>query len=324
MYELCRSRSFLSILSIAMGLWLAVCGTGYATSWYMKPWKDIYRRVHPEIEPEWKSLDDAREWARNDGEVVEPVLLRILNSEYDDIPWTNGLLIAKEIPTEPVRDNLSRRLTAVMSGLADGCVESGTADGAAVVGIIDVLVHAKDPRVGAIAVALASKDCQPVIVVERCVEALQRVGDQQTIGQLARVPSRQRYVHIDRLCALAQKTIAARISGRDILRDADNELRAVTAKYLGALRSKDFAAYADAQPFAYRDVAKKEEVVREVFGNPQVEDVIRALAGVAGKEAFEIDRDNLEATLVVEGRYKFVYVLEVEGWKISGPTMIAP
>ena len=295
-----------------------------AATQILKIWVTVYKELNNGESPSWSSKDQATEWAVRESARLEPIVLSIVRGERPDVQWIAGLAIAQAIPTPKMCAALREILRDTISHAPAGRIEPGSLDEGGLINIIDILVEAAPTGLPPFLRSLLAQEKQSSLIIEHCVNALRRVGGRDDVETLRQVSLRREDPFIDRLCALAEKAIEARLSGRDILRDADNELRAVTAKYLGALRSKDFAAYADAQPFAYRDVAKKEEVVREVFGNPQVEDVIRALAGVAGKEAFEIDRDNLEATLVVDGRYKFVYVLEVEGWKISGPTMIAP
>jgi len=47
-------------------------------------------------------------------------------------------------------------------------------------------------------------------------------------------------------------------------------------------------------------------------------------AATADDEAFQIDRQRLEASIVVDDRYKFVYVLDRDGWKMFGPVGAGP
>ncbi len=315
-----RSYIWQFVSSLILGV--ALCATAHATSWYMKPWKEVYARIHPNTKPSWKSLNDAREWARKEQDLIEPVLLRILNSEYEDISWTHGLPVAREVPTGPVKNVLHRRLNETVRDAPDGCITLGSKASGGVTTIIEILGRSRDVRVESIALALVSKDCQPSLVVERCVEALQRVGGRESIEQLRRIPLRQRSEHIDRLCALAEKAIHTREQGRDIFANAEEELRVVTAQFIRATEQRDFTSFTAIQPFGFRRAVDEEEFTREILPHPESGSMLRVLKEIAGREQFRIDRDNYRATLIVDGRYQFTYVLEVDGWKILGPIRV--
>ncbi|MGD2110026.1 MAG: hypothetical protein PVI86_11630 [Phycisphaerae bacterium] len=287
----------------------------------MKPWKEVYQQIHPDSNPTWKSLDDAHAWAQREQELIEPVLLRVLDSEYENIPWTHGLPLAREIRTRPIVDALYARLKRLLGDAPGRCITVGSKEDAGITGIIEILGLSGDSRVQPLALALASKECQPSLVVERCVEAIRRVGGRDAIDKLKTVPLRQSNQHIDRLCGLAEKAIRMRLRGDNILAHAESQLRTVTRAWADAVEAQDMQAFLDVQPLRARDVVDEHDFKVELLQSPELPDILAAArkAATAEDDAFHIDEERLQASITVDEKYKFIYVLEVDGWKIGGP-----
>ena len=133
----------------------------------------------------------------------------------------------------------------------------------------------------------------------------------------------RRDLRLERETALARKILQARVSGRDALAGASDELLAVTRRWIAAVEAKDYDAYLAVQPFGGGGI-DKHDFFEELLPSAELPAILEAVKAVIDTAVFEVDRDKLDASLVVDGRYKFDYVLEVDGWKIAGPMQIAP
>jgi hypothetical protein len=289
----------------------------------MKPWKDVYRQVYPGAEPNWKSLDDARQWARSDKERVEPVVLRILSSEYDDILWTHGLLIASEIPTEKVRDVLFQRLEQMLKDVPDACLTDTTNARGAITAIIKILGQSEDARVGPIALTLALKHCQTALVVERCIEALQRVGGNETLNQLSDIPLRQRNEHIDHMAALTEKIIEARMEGKVFPPEtAPEELRTVAREFVKALEDGDVAKFRQLFPAQMREHMGEDKLAELAEWNqkeqalPAIRTALDANTPLEIDRELDIDQEYFQAKFVCDNRFVLEFIYEIDGWKV--------
>jgi len=289
-------------------------------------WYDVYRELNPnetgEVQDElW--LHDIEAWAIRERTRLEPIVLRILKGEQANAAWTRALSIARVIPTPSIRDTLVERLQELASETPDGCFAGPAQHGGSVAVIVTILGSSGDDRVREMATYLASRECQPALVVERCVEALQHIGGKETLARLRQIPLRQRYDHIDRLCRRAEKIIEARVEGRDLFAGAVDQLRDVNVQFVRAVEDGNYESFASIQPFGFRAGVDVEEFQRKFKpDDPEIADIVRAMKSIAGTEQFDIDRDEYQATVIIEGRYKFTYVLEVDGWKIFGPVRV--
>jgi len=292
----------------------------------MKPWKDIYRLVHPGVDPSWKSLNDAKEWARNESKIVEPILLQVLRSEVDNVPWTFGLWVAREIPTTEVRNVLFTLLQDTSNRNPDGCFAQNNSDAGIASSILEILSETGDNRVVPFATNWALKDCQVNLVLERSIESIQATGDESSIAVIRAVPLRQKDNHIDRLCIMAERVIRARSEKRDLFENTEGELRPLLARFRMAVESKNVRDYISCFSSSRQEASDEAEIKAEVFDESN--DVERVSMIEAFKQSaadpIEIDRKNLTATLVARGQFKVVFVLEADGWKIDNVLRVAP
>jgi len=197
-------------------------------------------------------------------------------------------------------------------------------DAGALETIADIFADTEDTRIYPVLLKLIVVDGQPYEVLEHCVLALRRVGDARSLEPLRSFALRGRDAHFDRVCALTEVAINARASGRDLLANSNEELRSLTERYLHALETSDPKAYIEVHAFGFRRNADEAKIRRDVFDRPEMSEILQPMKRSAGRESFEINREKLEASLVVDGRYKLTYVFEVDGWKIAEIERIAP
>jgi hypothetical protein len=135
-----------------------------------------------------------------------------------------------------------------------------------------------------------------------------------------------RDISLQRQAALAEKFVAARLAGRDMLEDSRGALRTVTRAWIQAVEAQDMQAYVRALPSSAAGGISQYDFEVELLQDPGLPELLAAAkkAADATDDAISLDRDRLEASIVVDARYKFLYVLEVDGWRIAGAVRVAP
>jgi len=296
-----------------------------AKSWYMKPWKDLYAQLHSGETPTWSNPTEAKEWIRAERDRVEPYILEILKGQHPDKPWSSVLFVTEAIPTPRIREVLIDRAHEIINGVPESRLVRGSSDANILAYMLDILTNAHDPRVRDIALDMITVENQAPKIVEHAITALRRFGGGESLESLRRIGQRAVDLRLDRDCALAEKIIEARVEGKDLFADAVDQLRNLNVRFVHAIEEGDYEGFASIQPFGFRAGVDAEEFGRKYkASDPDITDIVRAMKGIAGKEQFDIDRGEYQATLVVEGKYKFTYVLEVDGWKIFGPIRVGP
>lgn len=289
-------------------------------------WRELYMELHEGASPSWNTFDDVRAWAGSESERLEPIVLEILRGDRPSTNWGIGLMVGRVIPSDRICDTVLDR-AEVQQALSQAESEPAkrfSAEASTLTHVIDICTGARDERVAAIVLGLLTVDDQSCELIEHGVASLRDMGDIGAIHVLRTLALRKKDEQINRLCALAEKAIDARAQGRDLFADAEEALAKVTAEFLHAIEERDFAAFVALQPYGLRRSADEGHLKREMLEHSSVPDIVRALKDVAGREQFQIDRDRYEAKLVANGRYEFTYVLEVDGWKISGPIRVGP
>lgn len=306
------------------GALFLVCTHATATSWYMKPWKELYEHVHPGAKPPWRNLMEAQHWAVSERDKLEPYVLDVLRGRYPEKPWSSILFVIEAIPTAEIRDVLLQKTLELLDRNRTRRPDWSGEDTDIVTYIIDIFTKAGDVRIRPIVVEFITVEDQPHRAVEHSVLALRKLGNMESLPVLRGIQLRRTDVRMDRRCALAEKAIEMRERGEDIFSNAENELRGVNEAYIRAIENGDFGAFAAVHPYGFVGGVDEEEFRREILAHPDMGEIVRSLKEVAGREEFVVDREDYLATLIVEDRYKFTYVLEVDGWKISGPIRVGP
>lgn len=288
-------------------------------------WKELYKELNDGARPAWKARDEAHAWGVSEKDRLEPVVLEILRGQRADADWSGSVLfVARVIPTNKIRDVLLLRIQEVVQEESGNALQRMSGNASGLSRAIDVFAKAGDIRILPTVLLLMDLDGQEYEVLEHCALALRTVGNGASLQKLRSIPLRQRDIRFERLCALTEKIIEARQAGQDIFGNTEQELRVVTAQFVRAIEQRDFTAFAAVQPYDFRLVVDEEEFTRRILPQPEWGDILRALKEVAGREEFQIDRDDYQATLIVEGCYQFTYILEIDGWKIFGPIRVGP
>lgn len=290
-----------------------------------KVWRTVYERLHSGESAPWRGKEDAVAWARGERDRVEPIVMRIIRGDEPDIQWTAGLSIARHIPSPAICELLVGKSRRIIDGAPDERLIPNSTDERGLINILDILARERHEAVRSLVRELAAQPEQSSLVIEHCLGALRYVGTKEDLQVVVQIASRHMSPHIDRQCGMTEKLIQMREEGKDIFADAEQELRAVTAVFVRAMEQRDFAALAAVEPYGFREAVDEEEWTREMVAREAaISEMVRAVKAIAGREEFKIDRDNYRASLTVEERYQFTYVLEVDGWKISGPLRVGP
>lgn len=285
-------------------------------------WKSVYAQVNPGEEIIWPK-GGPRVWARENADAVDSIIATIIRG-VDEIPWTHGLIGARIVIGAQTHDALFERLNFETNKAAEGIERLPEEECAVLAGVLKLLAARGDSRPVGIANSLLRDSNCSSPSTEQIIVALQQIGNEQTLDLLQELPLRQRHSHIDRLCLLTEKLIDARMDNRDYFADAPAELRGVTAAWVAALENRDKDAFLKAMAHGAQVGVSGHDFLVELLRSPELPPMLAALKTLAGRETFEIDRQKLEATLIVNDQYKFGYVLESDGWKAVGPMRFNP
>jgi hypothetical protein len=281
----------------------------------------VYQELNGGEYPTWTSHEQAREWAIRESDRLEPIVLSILRRERHNIQWTAGLAVARATPTPKVIAELRAMLSDMVRNLPPN---PGAVDEMGLTNIIDILADQSDHHFVADVRTLLSREGESRAVVEHCVAALRLVGTRDDIETVRRMPVRRADKRIEHLARVTERIIEERASGRAPLADAPEQLRALTRAWIETIENRDHRGFVKLLPFGAEGGFDEHDFHEELLKSPELPKILDALAAVAGQEQFEVDAAALRASLVIDGRYKFDYVLEADGWKIGGPTQIAP
>ena len=290
-------------------------------------WTYLYKELNDGASPPWKGRDEARAWGVREKERLEPVILEILRGKRVDADWSGSVLfVARVISTEEIRDVLLERVQEVVAKADGNPMEARSRDVGAVALSIDIFARAKDARIVPTVLELIAVEDQAQEVVRRCADALRNLGNgEDSIAALRGIALRKKDVYMDRRCAMAKKVIQARIRGIDLCRDAQQELRALARRFAAAVDRRDFQAYIFTWMFRFRERLDEDYVMREHFGDPDFLESVQTLGRTldSGKP-FDVDLENLKASLDCGDRYRLECVLEVDGWKVMNMRPLPP
>lgn len=289
-------------------------------------WTYLYKELNDGASPPWKGRDEARAWGVREKERLEPVILEILRGERADADWSGSVLfVARVIPTQDIRDVLLERVHEVVAKADGKPMEPRSRDAGAVALSIDIFAKAKDARIVPMVLELIGVEDQGYAVVEHCVDALRKLGDEgNSIRTLRGIALRKKHVHMDRRCAMGEKVIQARIRGVDLCRDGQEELRALAQRFIRACEERNVEDYLKTYSFQWQEVLDADDV-EEHFGGEGFDEIVQKLKEtITARVPFTINRDELTAHLVVGQRWQFDCVLQLEGWRVAGLKRVAP
>jgi len=314
----CRCNS--SVCAIVV--WVCPAIALASTRPIFKDWKAVYQELNDGRDPQWATQAEAEKWLSDHVREVEPVVLEVLRGERPDVPWTAGLTTARVVVTPAIAAVASDRLKEALARNPQLVVGVHSSD-SYLITVIQVLERARYVPALPLVHRLCSIDGQDSLTMEHCLAFMRKIGDESSIAIMQTLRRRGLDETTQRRLSVAEKVITTRLDGRDIAVDAQSQLRAVTRAWREAIETKNYDAFLGTQPFGGEGMDKR-DFYDEILREPQMPAILDALKKVGGQEEFEVDRDKLEASLVVDGRYKFDYVLEADGWKIGGPMQIAP
>lgn len=320
-HRISRRRSFQRCAVLLLVL-LSLAPRSYASN-IPRIWRDLYKELNNGENPSWKSREEAESWAASEGARLEPLVLDMLQGKRSEAGWPTAAYLARTVSSTAVREKLLDRVREVSQKANDVPLDPSAPEAFGLVHALAALASVEDIRIRPIALELIAVNGQAYQVVEQSIRALQKVGGLESLDSLRAISLRQRDVFIDRLCGLTEKLIEARGRGNDLLENAQKELKTLAVAYLTAVETKEYRAYRNVMPFRFPD--DEAEVRREVFEEHALTELFSALKeALNGTVEFVIDRDNLTAHWVFAGRWKLECVLEVDGWKVSGITRVAP
>jgi hypothetical protein len=290
-----------------------------------KAWVAAYEELHPGEVPPWRSQKEARTWALTERKRLEPFVLLILRGEEEGLPWTSGLPIARAIPTPEIRAVLFDRLQETVAMHRGAPVESSSFEALELSNTIEILSRNRHEGCRPLISELVTQDDQGDVIVEHCLRALQRVGNEETLEVLARVAAKHDSTHIKRLCAQTEAIIKARLAGLTPMPDVQRKLHALAEAYVLAIETRDYPGYMKTLMSGFEDTLDEDDVTREVFDDAQVAKAVASLKeALDGEPAFDVLRDELQAHLEIHDKYRLDCVLEADGWRIARLARIGP
>lgn len=282
-------------------------------------WHDAYREIHQleeDAHPDALWVHDVAAWARRERVRLEPLVLQILRGEREGTPWTRALPIARAIPSRSICNVLFGRMQGIVQKISAEGGKAATVDHVQLVGIASVLSEGEDTRaVSVLNDLIQSLNC-PERFATKYLVALRKVGDEESIKALQKMPLRKNDERVDRIAGLTEKVIKARLKGVSVSPNAEMELESLKEKLILAIEAKDYEAYVAVLPFGFEAVIDEEEVLAEIFENHKVLESIAALKNESRKP-FDIQKDGLRAEQTFGDAHKLEFILEVDGWKIA-------
>ena len=314
--------SFLVAVTFVVGLCGSVASSSELSPREVAFWDKVHQIANPGTPVEWPK-GGPRAWARDNSELLDPIVAVIIRGD-GELPWFHALFAARIVAGVETRNALFDRLSQSFNDVI--ALDGGASkdEFARLTGIAKILATEVDQRTVRIINALLRDGRCDDAAKKQLIVAVRGIGNQGTRVALAQLSRQENTVAVERAAAFAEKLIDARVVGRDMLEHAEDELQSLTAAYLHALETKDPRAYTDLHAFGYRRIADKPQVAREVFDDPKMRDFVRLLGRIAGREVFDIDRKKFTASCTIGGRYKLMYVFELEGWRVAGLKRVAP
>jgi len=314
-------KLYVSILFLCIGQ-VGISWGGNIPTVYL----ETFQELHDGSKPEWKAMKDVDTWFEQERDRIEEVALEWLRAAHDTVEWRRGLFLSRKILSAPVCEMVFESVRNELAHAAANGVPVGEEDHMALAGPIVVLASCGDTRALPALHQLLGDALCPRRLIEEYLGALRRIGSATSINVIREIAARKSDTMLDRAAALTENMLMARGAGRDILEDSQRELRAITRAWIEAVETKDIGAYLSVLPYAARSGVDDHDFRVELLGAPALPEMLEAAkqAAQAEDDAFRIDRDRLEASIVVHGGYRFLYVLEVDGWKIAGPIGVGP
>lgn len=289
-------------------------------------YREAFQRLHDEHPPEWTGMKDVNAWFELEKKRIEQLTLEWLGAAHDTVEWRRGLFLSHKLASVAVCGRVFESVQDELVQVAAPETHIRSESHVALAGPIVVLASCGDARV---LPALHRLVADPLCLrpfVEEYLRALRSIGDAASVGVIQGLAVRKTDATLDRAAGLTEKVILAKVARRSILGDADEKLRTLTAAWIGAIETRNMQAYLNVLPFGARAGVDEYDFTVELLQSPELPDILEAArrAAKAQDGAFQVQGDRLEASIVVDDRYKFVYILEVDGWKIFGPVGAGP
>lgn len=283
-------------------------------------WTKLYQELHPGQHPKWSEYGGRHAWAKQEKKRLESTVVEILRGNRKDVPWKQGFFVAGDIATTAICDALYARMEPTLQRISAPGAQIGPDDHAKVVSSLSILAEAGDSRaLDPLNRVVQSLDYSTLshITARKYLTALQKVGTVESIKALRKMPLRKSYARIDRMAALTEKIIEARVEGRMFPSEmAPKELRAATQQFLKACEAADLEAYAECFPWGFHEVWDAHDMHEFLDGKHGKAALVAIRVALEVNEPFEIDREHLRATLDCDGRFLLEYIYEVDGWKV--------
>ncbi len=283
----------------------------------MRVWTQLYHDLNPDGNVHWPE-GGPRAWARIEQERLEPIVAAILRGERKDIPWNYALHIAAPLmPTQAIRDEVYARMESTFSEKLAAKVPLEAREHGLLSTMLSVLAAGKDNRaIPALNEAL-QRDEYPYRIGRKYILAIRSVGNATSLQALEGMPLRQTNEIIDRMAALTERIIHARIEGEVFPPPtAPEELRKLISNFLSALEDRNVEGFKECFPGQVRELMtekKMAEFLDRKDGQPPLTAIRVAFDR---SERVDIDRENLQAKLVCDEDYVVEFIYEVDGWKV--------
>jgi len=319
-----------AIVLIAISVFCVTCGlhdtmASEISKFELTVWESLCAQALPGTTPTWRTRAEFKSWLKDQEVRIEPVIVKWLHNNRDSIEWKQGMFVAKKIPTKAIRDavfeNISHSVAAIKA-------KGGTLRNARpelYVGSVSILAEGHDPRAVPLLNDLVLVDKCSYRIATKYLKALRKVGDATSLPALGKMPLRKTNERINRMAALTEKIIEARVAGKVFPSEtASEELRALTRRFLKASEAASLQAYNACFPWGFdkvRDEGDMHEFLDGEHGKPALAAIRAALEANA---PFEISRETLQAKLVCGGNYSLEYIYEVDGWKVMKIMPLSP
>ncbi len=284
-------------------------------------WTRFYHLVHAGEAPSWSTHKQMHDWAQRQQDELEPIVLASLRGERPDIPRQHGLLIARHIPTKAICDALYDHVDRILEVRRDNQFTRDNHN--SVVDPLSILAQAHDQRATLSLNRLISSSTCSTQVSRTYLLALRSVGTKESIAALKGMPIRKTDERINRMAALTEKIIDARIQNKVFPpATVPQELRILSLTFVKAIEERDVANLRECFPAEMRGHMDEEQLAELVEWNQQEQALPTIRAALSGDIPFVIDREELRAKLVCDNRYIIQFIYEIDGWRIMNVSPI--
>ncbi len=281
-------------------------------------WTDLFLEIERGATTvPWRGEEELEAWATRERARLEPILLSVLRGERVAVQWSRVLPVTSIVFNDEIcrviHEQAVRLADAERGVDAQEVLVRSTVLGASV----RTFASARYLPARHLTTRLATDERESLSLVEQCVLALQEISDASSIEVLRSLPHRQTHPSIDRLCAVVEQRLSARLAGMDWTLRAQQDLVKMVRSFVDALRSRDPDRISRHLETPVGSMEPDADSLRSRLAQQPGLDLASELAQVLDRgTAFSVDQSARGAWLDF-GKRRLLCVLEPAGWKVS-------